>query len=103
VRLRIAVPRPEKADTVVGGFARATIQGRSGRPVLTAPGTAVVSDDGERGVYLLEEDRVQWRAVRVGAANGDRIEIMAGLREGDRVVVKGADALSDGQTVAVKA
>jgi multidrug efflux pump subunit AcrA (membrane-fusion protein) len=46
---------------------------------------------------------VQWRAVRVGAANGDRIEIMAGLREGDRVVVKGADALSDGQTVAVKA
>jgi HlyD family secretion protein len=71
--------------------------------VLTAPGTAVVSDDGERGVYLLEEDRVQWRAVRVGAANGDRIEIMAGLREGDRVVVKGADALSDGQTVAVKA
>jgi multidrug efflux pump subunit AcrA (membrane-fusion protein) len=102
VRLRIAVPRPDKAVTVVGGFARATIQGRSSRPVLTAPAAAVVSDDGERGIYVLAEEQVEWRPVRVGAANADRVEILAGLRGGERIVVKGVDALTDGQTVSLK-
>jgi multidrug efflux pump subunit AcrA (membrane-fusion protein) len=102
VRLRIAVPRPDKAETVVGGFARATIQGRSSQPVLTAPAAAVVSDDGERGVYVLAEDHVEWRPVRVGAASAAQVEVLAGLRNGERIVVNGVDALTDGQTVTVR-
>lgn len=102
VRLRIALPRPEDAGAVVGGFARATVQGQSSRPVLTAPAAAVRSDNGEKGVFVIDHGQAQWRPVRTGAAGENRIEVLQGLREGERVVVRGVDALTDGQAVALK-
>jgi RND family efflux transporter MFP subunit len=99
VRLRIAVTRPENAEAVVGGFARATVQGRASGPVLTVPTTAVVSDDGARGVYVVVNGEARWRPVRVGTAAGQRVEILQGVKAGERVVTQGAESLTEGQAV----
>jgi len=51
-------------------------------------------------VYLVNPDStVAVRKVTLGVTNGERIEILAGLNPGDRVVVDGADKLRDGAHV----
>lgn len=48
-------------------------------------------------VYLVNPDStVAVRKVTLGVTNGERVEILAGLNPGDRVVVDGADKLRDG-------
>src|SRR5947209_18051871 len=64
VRLRISLPRPDMADAVVGGFARATLKGNSRSGVLSVPRAAVVSDEGETAVFLFVAGRARRRGVR---------------------------------------
>ena len=47
-------------------------------------------------VRVLENGRGTWRRVRVGRDRGDRVEILNGLRPGERVVLRGRD--EDGNT-----
>lgn len=105
VRLRISLPRPATARdgtaVVVGGFARATVRGETRKAVLTVPSAALISDDGEKTVYVYDDGRAHRREVAVGAASEDRVEILDGLQKGARVIVTGADGLTDGQSVQV--
>ncbi|MBV8535534.1 MAG: MdtA/MuxA family multidrug efflux RND transporter periplasmic adaptor subunit [Alphaproteobacteria bacterium] len=57
-----------------------------------APGTFVylVKDDGTVGV----------QPVKLGPIDGDNVQVLSGLKAGDRVVVDGADKLRDGAKVA---
>ena len=70
--------------------------------VLTVPDDAIVAGAEGPAVFVLALNDGMQRAYRVkradvetgGRANG-RIEVKSGVRDGDRVVVSGADALSD--------
>lgn len=66
---------------------------------LQVPSSAVVRDSGRDAVLVLSGDRLQRRVVRLGAQGQDRVEVAQGLAEGDRVVVRDADRLHDGQRV----
>jgi multidrug resistance efflux pump len=70
--------RPEmsiRADVIVGS--------RTG--VLMVPVTAVFNHQGERVVYLVGATGTEMRHVDLGESNDRMVEIVAGLREGDRV------------------
>ena len=41
------------------------------------------------------------RAIRTGASSLNAVEILAGAKEGDRIVVSGADAFGDSQKVRI--
>jgi multidrug efflux system membrane fusion protein len=45
---------------------------------------------------------VDRRAVKIGGTDGDRVEVLAGLNPGDRVVVSAPPALAAGSMVVVK-
>ena len=66
------------------------------------PKTAVHSDGGKQIVYLVRDQKLERRAVSVGAERGSDIEILAGLAPGDKLVVGGAEKLHEGQAVEVK-
>ncbi len=74
--------------------------------VLTVPDDAIVAGAEGPAVFVLSTNDGMQRAYRVkradvetgGRANG-RVEVKSGLRDGDRVVVSGADALSDDSLV----
>lgn len=83
-----AAPPPEKN---AGSEARAII-----------PKSAVRNDGGKQIVYLVRDQKLERRAVSLGAERGSDIEILAGLVPGDKLVVKGADTLHEGQAVEVK-
>jgi RND family efflux transporter MFP subunit len=69
------------------------------KPRLLIPKSAVRSEGGRSVVFLVRDDRVERRAVTVGAPEGDQVEVVSGLTSGDRIVVDGLDGLADGTRV----
>jgi hypothetical protein len=61
----------------------------------------VADDAGTPVVFLYRDGRVERRAVGLGQARGAEQEVMAGLSDGDQVVV-GATGLRDGQRVTLR-
>jgi len=71
-------------------------------PRVTVPKTAVRSADGKSIVFVLNDDRVERRAVSVGLENGDQVELVSGVRAGERVVIDAPPTLKDGDRVRVQ-
>jgi RND family efflux transporter MFP subunit len=69
------------------------------RPPIVVPRSAVRRDGGVDVVFLVRQNRVERRAVTTGATTGHKVEILAGLSSGERVVVQGPSELADGQKV----
>jgi RND family efflux transporter MFP subunit len=72
------------------------------QPVTLAPKTAIRADGTTRVAFVVRGDVVERRAVQTGGTDGDRIEIVAGLKPGDRVVIAPPENLADGATVVIK-
>jgi RND family efflux transporter MFP subunit len=66
------------------------------------PKSAVHAQGGQQAVFLYKEGRVERRAVRTGEARGDDQVVLAGLSDGDQVVVRGYEGLRDGSRVEIK-
>ncbi len=66
---------------------------------LIIPKAALHQRDGRDIVWIVDDGRVERRAVTVGTAQGDEVTLVAGVRGGDRVVVEGAGDLADGARV----
>ena len=71
-------------------------------PSVIVPKAAVRTADGKPIVFVLNEDRVERRAIKVGLENGDQIEVVSGVRAGERVVIDGPTTLKDGDKVKVQ-
>jgi multidrug efflux pump subunit AcrA (membrane-fusion protein) len=73
------------------------------RTVMTVPRAALRADAGRDVVFVVAEGRAERRAVTVGGApDGETVEIAAGLRSGEQVVVEGPAELADGDRVKVQ-
>lgn len=71
-------------------------------PALLLPSAAIVRRDGHAYVFTVGAGGVVARQrVVVGAAAGDRVEVLQGLDPGTAAVVRGAGFLSDGDRVRV--
>ena len=74
----------------------------SAQAVTLVPQGAVKSDSGTTFVFLVNGQTVERRAVKVGGTDGDRVEVLAGLKGGDRVVVAPPPELAAGKEIVVK-
>jgi membrane fusion protein, copper/silver efflux system len=81
-----------------GMFAHVELAGAPATPRVTVPGSAVI-DDGHRQVVLiaLDEGRFQPRPVKLGARGRDYVEVLEGVKAGERVVVS-ANFLIDSES-----
>jgi RND family efflux transporter MFP subunit len=75
--------------------------GAAGATVLV-PRDAVGKEGEQAYVYVVKDDRVERRAVRLGRERGADVELVAGVRSGERVVVSPASGLKDGAKVVVQ-
>lgn len=71
-----------------GSFVRASLVTLRGEEALFVPADALVVFAGIEKVYTIADGKSAERLVRTGRRDGDRIEILDGLRAGERVVVK---------------
>ena len=72
------------------------------QPVTLVPKAAVKTDGKQSYVFLVANDRVDRRAITTGGADGDRVEVIAGLNAGDRIVVSPPPELSAGALVVTR-
>jgi HlyD family secretion protein len=86
-------------DLVSGTNVNAEIQTSVVENALVIPKECMHREGGVIGVHLLQEDRVKWRPVKVGAASVTRAQIVGGLQEGDLVALPSDHALKDGDPV----
>jgi RND family efflux transporter MFP subunit len=87
---------PEMAASVSFLQAPRTAAELNEPPRIWLPPNAIV--DG-RVATVDANKHVAWKRVTTGVVRDGRIEVTNGIREGDRVVTAGADALKDGQLV----
>jgi Cu(I)/Ag(I) efflux system membrane fusion protein len=86
VRVRIRVENPDHALRH-GMFASVRIAAPVRENVLAIPTEALIrTGAGERVVLALGEGRFKPVPVKAGLAVGDKVEVLEGLKEGDRVV-----------------
>jgi HlyD family secretion protein len=71
---------------------------KTGR-ALTVPSRAVQRTGGETYVFVYRDGRVYRTAVKVGAARGDRVDVVEGLRAREQVVTSQPESLAHGQEV----
>jgi RND family efflux transporter MFP subunit len=69
------------------------------RPVTLVPKSAIRTDGKQSYVFVVQNDRVDRRAITTGGTDGDRVEVLAGVNSGDRVVVSPPPELSAGALV----
>lgn len=117
-----------------GMFGRVDIVYDQRRDALVIPRSALMDEDGETAVFVVEQGKAKSkpvdrkvkpkpgdavaaepakpaqpvlvakrRTVQIGYADGDRVQIVSGLKPGDRVITLGRDAVRDGSEVQVLA
>jgi multidrug efflux pump subunit AcrA (membrane-fusion protein) len=94
------VPNPDAA-LKPGTFARVHIESGKIDTVLTVPYSALQYRYGVNRVFVVEGDKLVIRELAVGERLGDRIEVMSGVKAGERVAVGDVDTLADGALVTV--
>jgi len=82
-----------EADTAVAVVAQ---------PMTLVPKGAVKEDGAASYVFLVRDQTVERRAIKTGGTDGDRLEVTAGLKGGDRVVVSPPPELAEGTLIVVK-
>jgi RND family efflux transporter MFP subunit len=83
-----------------GMFGRGSVAlGSSVNRILVAK-KAVIERGALTSVWVVDKDGIaRMRLVKVGKTSNDRVEILSGLSDGERLVVSGAEIIREGTTV----
>jgi len=103
--LKVIAEVPNVPEVLKGGlFAKGRIVTGSQRSVLQVPRSALASWDtaAKKGtLFVVEGDTARLRPVTTGTVTGDQVEILAGLKAGERFVARGGFTLKDGDKVTI--
>ncbi len=90
---------PAELDLTPGSFVTVNVV-LDRKPAVLIPSSALHDRAGMTGVFVLDdEDRARFRVVRLGQERGDRVAVLAGLEDGDRVITSAEGRLANGVTV----
>jgi RND family efflux transporter MFP subunit len=87
VRIELPDERPVSRNWVPGRSVTVRFEARSGDLALTVPAASLLTRGELVGVYVAAGNGFVLRAVRPGRTSGDRVEVLSGLREGERVAL----------------
>ncbi|MEP7340498.1 MAG: efflux RND transporter periplasmic adaptor subunit [Acidobacteriota bacterium] len=82
-----------------GMFAKSKLITAKDAPATMIPARAVVTVAGLSKVFVIENGKAVERNVKTGVSDGDLIEIIEGIREGEIVATSNADKLEQGTVV----
>lgn len=100
--IKVTVEIPDYPEgTRPGDFAEVQIVTERHPEAVLIAKTAVISDKGERVVYIAQDGLAERRVVEVGFTTDDHAEILSGVAPGEPVVVKGQRSLKHGYPLKV--
>ncbi len=84
-----------------GMYAEVTLPGNDQAAKITVPTDAIVKKGSERLVMVTDGKKAMARPVVTGATDGTMIEIVSGLKAGEKIIVVGQDEVKDGDPIEV--
>lgn len=106
---KVQIQVPNKSGLIKPNLsAKININDYSNLKVITVP-LSIISEnaDGEQYIYIAEQTGKDSQAiakkviVKTGKSQGDLIEILEGLNDGDSIIKEGARSIKDGQKVSI--
>ncbi|MHB8074019.1 efflux RND transporter periplasmic adaptor subunit [Desulfosporosinus fructosivorans] len=89
-----------------GMYAEVSIAASGVQSALSIPLSSIIPDNGVNVVYSVTEGNGEMRAARVevktGINDGDYVQILSGLKAGDKVVTLGNTLISDGSLLTIQ-
>lgn len=80
-----------RGGIVPGSFVEIYLLSQPMQDVLSLPESALTEEQGSFFVYRqLDEECYEKQLVTIGASDGQRVQILSGIRAGDRIVTRGA-------------
>lgn len=98
--LELEVPNPEGL-ILPGMFARVDVVKSTVEDALSVPVYAVITQGGDKVVYLEDGGLATRRIVTTGVLEGWNVQITAGVESGERVIVVGHRSVGEGQPLNV--
>lgn len=95
----VKVSVPASSQLKPGSFARGTIVVSLNPAALLLPKQALVQGAGKQVVFVVVGNKATSRAVEVNGTAREQVAILSGVSATDRVVVRGASSLRDGDEV----
>lgn len=93
---------PAEAGRVLPGmFARVSFVTEASGETLVIPRSAVLQRAAGNTVYIIEGERARARLVTLGLQDGERVQVLSGLKAGESLVVRGQHYLDEGSRVKV--
>lgn len=90
---------PAPSRLYLGELAEVTIRLPGARHALTVPRAALAQHAGRAGVWQVQDGRARFKPLAPGLQTDDRVQVLAGLAEGERVIVYSAEQLEEGMRV----
>ncbi len=90
---------PEMSAKVA--FLQRPVNPEERKPLTALTPRSVLTRNGRKAVFLMRDDRVTETPVTLGSPIGEMIEVVEGVKAGDRVAVKPLDKLRSGMRVKV--
>lgn len=99
--VEIEAPNPNQTPLRAGMHAKAVFSFGVNRKGLTVPRKAIAGSLQDSKVYVVLDSIAQLRTVALGGVHGDKVEVVSGLLETDKVVLTGQLNLSNGAKVEI--
>ena len=99
--VEIALANPSGSPLKAGMNGKARFVAKEKVAALTIPREAFAGSVRDGQVFVVKEDKAELRKVEAGETFEDQVEIIAGLSEGEKVVLTGQVNLTDGATIKI--
>ncbi|MGL5359971.1 MAG: efflux RND transporter periplasmic adaptor subunit [Shewanella sp.] len=99
-KVTLAVPN-QAAKLKAGMFTRVELKYDTHENVITVPYSALINQDNQQALYVIDGTKAQRRVVDIGYRQGDTVEIRSGVKPGERIVTRGQQNLKDQALVEV--
>lgn len=96
VRISVINPPPEMK---LGMTATVSMSGSDLQRTVYVPTTAIYQTGDTPAIWIISDDVVTLRPIKLGKFGNETVEVLEGLQQGDRFVTKGVHNLKEGQKV----
>ncbi|MGM0482018.1 MAG: efflux RND transporter periplasmic adaptor subunit [Pseudomonadota bacterium] len=98
----LQIPLQTRQQFDIGQVVSVSVPSAADVAQFTVPRDALVINQAGRFVFTLDKDNIAKRIpVEVKHGNADRLAVKGALKDGERVIIRGAETLQDGTTVRV--
>jgi RND family efflux transporter MFP subunit len=84
-----------------GMFCRVNVNMKTKKDALAIPLAAIIKENNTEGVYLINDNKAYFKTISIGMSDGNLVEVISGLKSGDKIVTLGMNNLKDGTVVIV--